>query len=139
MKLQMFIQEVNNSLEATSEQVVQDLPRVVRSVDMVNQEVISLKDRIGAVKNEVEKVERETAESMRMLMVFDTVKTRMEATSSALQEADNWETLSADVDKAFASNNLPAMSSTLLGMQRSLMVLQDVPGTASVLRCHNLR
>eukprot|EP00041_Stephanoeca_diplocostata_P030555 m.928645 g.928645 ORF g.928645 m.928645 type:complete len:580 (+) comp23778_c0_seq3:78-1817(+) len=127
MKLQMFIQEVNNSLEATSEQVVQDLPRVVRSVDLVNQEVTSLKDRIGAVKNEVEKVERETAESMRMLMVFDTVKSRMEATSSALQEADNWETLSADVDKAFASNDLAAMSSTLLGMQRSLMVLQDVP------------
>lgn len=46
----------------------------------------------------------------------------MEATSAALQEADNWETLSADVDAAFASTDLPRISTTLLGMKRSLMV-----------------
>ena len=67
-------------------------------------------------------VERDTADSMKLLMQLDEVKTRMEATSEALQEADNWETLSAEVEDAFASNDLPRISSTLLGMKRSLMV-----------------
>jgi hypothetical protein len=37
-------------------QVVEDLPRVIRSVDMIHQEVISLKDRITVVKEDVERV-----------------------------------------------------------------------------------
>jgi hypothetical protein len=129
LKLQMFIQEVNNSLEATSTQVhhhnhppphsfhmarlvgcchrvargvpsvglregrwvadrsrprcaiiplspwqvVEDLPRVIRSVDMIHQEVGSLKERISVVKEDVERVERDTADSMRLLMQFDEV------------------------------------------------------------------
>jgi len=130
LKLQMFIQEVNSNLEATSTQVVDDLPRVIRSVDMIHQEVSSLKERIAVVKEDVERVERDTADSMRLLMQFDEVKGRMEATSGALQEADNWETLSAEIDDAFASKDLPRISSTLLGMKRSLLVLLDVPDYA---------
>lgn len=34
------------------------------------------------------------------------VKKRMLETKSALQQADNWTTLSAEVDSAFESNNL---------------------------------
>ena len=39
-----------------SSQVVEDLPRVIRSVDMIHQEVSSLKDRITVVKEDVERV-----------------------------------------------------------------------------------
>lgn len=127
MKLQMFIEEVNKSLESTSLQVVQDMPRVIRSVDMVHQEVQSLKDRITSLSDEIAKIESDTANSMATLMKFDEVKSRMEATSSALQEADNWETLSADVDVGFETDDLNKVSVALLGLQRSLMVLTTVP------------
>lgn len=53
------------------------------------------------------------------------VKTRMIETSSALQEADNWSSLSEDIDAAFQTGDLKAISSKLLGMQRSLMVLSE--------------
>jgi len=45
-------------------------------------------------------VEQDTAQSMATLVELDRVKVRMEATSSALQEADNWTTLSQNVDRA---------------------------------------
>ena len=35
---------------------------------------------------------------MATLIELDTIKTRMAATSAALQEADNWTTLSADAE-----------------------------------------
>lgn len=53
--------------------MVEDLPRVIRSVDMIHQEVGSLKERIAVVKEDVERVERDTADSMRLLMQFDEV------------------------------------------------------------------
>eukprot|EP00038_Savillea_parva_P011484 m.197859 g.197859 ORF g.197859 m.197859 type:complete len:721 (+) comp20248_c0_seq1:124-2286(+) len=130
LKLQMFIQEVNKALETTSKQVVDDLPSVIRRIDNMQTDVGALKKQILVVKEEVEQVERDTAGSMRLLMQLDEVKGRMEATSGALQEADNWETLTAEVDDAFASNDLARISSTLLGMKRSLMVLLDVPDYA---------
>lgn len=43
MKLQRFIQEVASVLETTSSQVVRDMPRVIKSVDVVQQEVAALK------------------------------------------------------------------------------------------------
>lgn len=40
---------------------------------MIHQEVGSLKERISVVKEDVERVERDTADSMRLLMQFDEV------------------------------------------------------------------
>jgi len=50
MKLQMFIQGVTTELEKTTSQVVDDMPRVIKQVDIVQQEVVSLKDRMAVVK-----------------------------------------------------------------------------------------
>ncbi|CAI8022791.1 Conserved oligomeric Golgi complex subunit 7 [Geodia barretti] len=106
MKLQLFIQEVNKSLEETSLQVVQNLPRVMRDVEAVRQEATLLKEQMTTVKEDIKKVERETAQSMQRLVELDSMKTRMLESQNALQEADNWTTLSADVDDVFASQDI---------------------------------
>lgn len=67
---------------------------------------------------------------MSLLVQLDEIKTRLAATSSALQEADNWTTLSDDADAAFESGDLKMAASKLLGMQRSLLVLSDAPDFA---------
>ena len=63
-------------------------------------------------------MEKNTAQSMARLVELDTVKTRMQATSSALQEADNWTSLNADVEAAFEANDIDRISNILLGMVR---------------------
>eukprot|EP00052_Salpingoeca_macrocollata_P017408 m.141599 g.141599 ORF g.141599 m.141599 type:complete len:636 (+) comp20379_c0_seq3:286-2193(+) len=85
---------------------------------------------MALVKQDIETVEKNTAQSMQLLVELDSIKGRMEATSAALQEADNWTTLSADIEAAFEAEDIKKVSSTLLGMQRSLMVLSDVPDYA---------
>jgi len=45
-------------------------------------------------------------------MELDTVKSRMQDASRALQEADNWTVLSSDVDKVFESGDVKAVSAT---------------------------
>eukprot|EP00039_Didymoeca_costata_P025850 m.14408 g.14408 ORF g.14408 m.14408 type:complete len:725 (+) comp5080_c0_seq1:240-2414(+) len=125
LKLQMFIEVVANELETTSRKVVEDMPRVIKNVEVVQEEVESLKERMAVVKHELEKVEKDTSESMSLLVKLDKLKHKIEDTSTALQEADNWTTLSENIDKAFEANDFKQIVSTLLGMQRSLMVLSD--------------
>ena len=52
------------------------------------------------------KVEQDTSQSMQTLLRLDEVKGRMMDASAALQEADNWTTLSADVDDVFDSGDV---------------------------------
>eukprot|EP00047_Mylnosiga_fluctuans_P015500 m.47123 g.47123 ORF g.47123 m.47123 type:complete len:692 (-) comp5953_c0_seq2:258-2333(-) len=130
MKLQTFVQRINAELEETSNQIVRDMPSVVRSVDVLAQDVSSLKDRMSAVRKDIEHVETDTAHTMKVLIELDAIKGKMEATSAALQEADNWTTLSADAEEAFRSDDVRKAAATLLGMRRSLLVLSDVPDHA---------
>ena len=73
---------------------------------------------------------------MASLITLDTVKTKMEATSEALQEADNWTTLSTDVEESFRAQDVQKTANILLGMQRSLLILSDVSDHAQ--RQHRL-
>jgi hypothetical protein len=52
------------------------------------------------------KVERETGQSMQTLVELDAIKGRMQSSLEALQEADNWTTLSADVEEVFTSQDV---------------------------------
>lgn len=50
-------------------------------------------------------MERETSQSMQTLVELDAIKGRMQSSLEALQEADNWTTLSANVEEVFASQD----------------------------------
>ncbi|XP_046855424.1 conserved oligomeric Golgi complex subunit 7-like [Xenia sp. Carnegie-2017] len=127
MKLQLFIQEVNKTLEETSTQSLNNMPRVLREIEVIRQEATLLKEQMGLVKDDIKAVEQNTSESMKMLLDLDEVKSRIQSASHALQEADNWTMLSADLDKVFKSGNYKEISEKLVGMHRSLVVLRDVP------------
>lgn len=136
MKLQMFIQEVNNVIEESSQQAVQNLPRVMRELDAVKQESALLQDQMKMVKQDIQKVEQETAQSMQMLLQLDSIKSRLTAAAEGLQEADNWTTLSADVEEVFQSNDTDAITAKLSRMQTCLQMLVDTPDYAE--RCGHL-
>ncbi|XP_025115675.1 conserved oligomeric Golgi complex subunit 7-like [Pomacea canaliculata] len=127
MKLQMLIQEVNNILEEASQQALQNLPRVVRELDAVKQESTLLQDQMRAVKQDIESVEKNTAQSMQTLLTLDEIKSRMKMTSDALKEADNWTTLSSDMEEVFQSQDIEKITEKLSGMQQSLQILVDTP------------
>ncbi|XP_060062709.1 conserved oligomeric Golgi complex subunit 7-like isoform X2 [Ylistrum balloti] len=136
MKLQMFIQEVNNVIEETSQQAVQNLPRVMRELDAVKQESSLLQEQMKMVKQDIQKVEQDTAQSMQMLLQLDSIKSRLTAAAEGLQEADNWTTLSADVEEVFQSNDTDAITAKLSRMQTCLQMLVDTPDYAE--RCDHL-
>lgn len=127
MKLQLFIQEVNNAIEETSNQALQNMPRVLRDVEALKQEASFLKDQMVLVKEDIKKFEQDTVQSMQVLVEIDQVKSRMQLAAEALQEADKWSTLSADIEETFKTQDLAVISSKLTSMQNSLAMLVDTP------------
>jgi hypothetical protein len=100
------------------------------------------------VRGDIQKVNQDTADGMRNLIELDLIKNRIQSASKALQEADNWVTLSAQIDDTFESKDtvqvdpLQILISTiikknisffvqiatkLIAMQQSLNILTDVP------------
>ncbi|XP_022599278.1 conserved oligomeric Golgi complex subunit 7 [Seriola dumerili] len=127
MKLQLFIQEVNNAIEESSHQALQNMPRVLRDVEAVKQEASFLKEQMVLVKEDIKKFEQDTVQSMQVLVEIDQVKSRMQLAAEALQEADKWSTLSADIEETFKTQDLAVISSKLTSMQNSLAMLVDTP------------
>ncbi|XP_056153347.1 conserved oligomeric Golgi complex subunit 7 [Lampris incognitus] len=127
MKLQLFIQEVNNAIEESSHQALQNMPRVLRDVEALKQEASFLKEQMVLVKEDIKKFEQDTVQSMQVLVEIDQVKTRMHMAAEALQEADKWSTLSADIEETFKTQDFAVISSKLTSMQSSLAMLVDTP------------
>ncbi|KAK6329060.1 hypothetical protein J4Q44_G00010380 [Coregonus suidteri] len=127
MKLQLFIQEVNNAIEESSNQALQNMPRVLRDGEALKQEASFLKEQMVLVKEDIRKFEQDTVQSMQVLMELDQVKSRMHLASDALQEADKWSTLSADIEETFKTQDMAVISSKLTAMQNSLAMLVDTP------------
>ncbi|XP_061086998.1 conserved oligomeric Golgi complex subunit 7 isoform X1 [Conger conger] len=127
MKLQLFIQEVNNAIEESSNQALQNMPRVLRDVEALKQEASFLKEQMILVKEDIKKFEQDTVQSMQILVEIDQVKSRMQLAAEALQEADKWSTLSADIEETFKTQDLALISSKLTSMQGSLAMLVDTP------------
>uniref|UniRef100_A0A3Q2VVH3 Conserved oligomeric Golgi complex subunit 7 n=1 Tax=Haplochromis burtoni TaxID=8153 RepID=A0A3Q2VVH3_HAPBU len=127
MKLQVFIQEVNNAIEESSNQALQNMPRVLRDVEALKQEASFLKEQMVMVKEDIKKFEQETVQSMQVLVEIDQVKSRMQLAAEALQEADKWSTLSADIEETFKTQDFKVISSKLTSMQSSLAMLVDTP------------
>ncbi|KAH3692541.1 conserved oligomeric Golgi complex subunit 7-like [Dreissena polymorpha] len=136
MKLQVFIQEVNNVIEEASQQAIQNLPRVMREIEAVKQEAALLQDQMASVKHDIQKVEQDTSQSMQTLLKLDAIKSRMTLAADALKEADNWTTLSADLEDVFQSQDIQAITAKLSGMQQSLQMLVDTPDYKE--RCDHL-
>lgn len=105
--------------------------RVVRDVEAVRQEATLLREQMHIVKEDIKKVckcyvgltvrlvamqvERETGQSMQTLVELDAIKGRMHSSLEALQEADNWTTLSSGVEQVFSSQDIAKVSFSTSG------------------------
>ncbi|RWS14030.1 conserved oligomeric Golgi complex subunit 7-like isoform X2 [Dinothrombium tinctorium] len=129
-KLQLFVQEINSSLEETAQQVIHNLSKTTREVETLQEEAALMKSEISKMKEGLIKIEQSSNKAMDNLIAIDKIKTRMQDNCKALQEVDNWSTLSSDVEQIFDSADAEQIVTKLVGMQTSLDMLMDVPDYA---------
>ncbi|KAB7495308.1 Conserved oligomeric Golgi complex subunit 7 [Armadillidium nasatum] len=123
MRLQLAVQEVNSNIEEICSQITTTMPRVLRDVESLSQEASILKNQMTSVKKDIENVERSTANSMETLVHLDRIKTRLTSSSQAFREADNWTTLSSDIEEIMDGCDIDQISKKLIALQNCLSIL----------------
>lgn len=93
MKLQLYVQQVNSALEQTSQQVLVSLPKIMRDTQNLQQEALLLKEKLATVKEEIDKIEKDTGESLKSLEKLDKIKSQLSDAKQGLHESDNWTVL----------------------------------------------
>lgn len=93
MKLQLYVQQVNNALEETSQQVLASLPKIIRDTKNLQQEAMVLKEKMAAVREEIEKIEHDTGKSINIIERLDFLKNMLNIAKQGLHESDNWTVL----------------------------------------------
>lgn len=78
---------------------MQGLPRVLRDIELLQNDVKHFQKKLVTLEQQVSQVEKDTTESLDYIIKLDSVKNRLQATSKALKEADNWTTLMADIEE----------------------------------------
>jgi len=70
--------EINNSIDDTSQQTVQNFPRILREIEVLKQEAFMLKEQMKNVREDLIKVEKNTVnESMKLLLDLDIMRTNI--------------------------------------------------------------
>lgn len=130
-KLQSYQQEVGSLLEESWTAAVTAVPRAAREMASVKQEALLLQDQLRSVKSQLERVEQETSASMSKLVQADQLKSRLQRARGALREADNWTTLSTNIDELLDSADLAATGERLAQLAQSLSMLDSSPDYAA--------
>uniref|UniRef100_A0A2P2I5Q8 Conserved oligomeric Golgi complex subunit 7 n=2 Tax=Hirondellea gigas TaxID=1518452 RepID=A0A2P2I5Q8_9CRUS len=143
MRLQLAIQEVNTSLEDTSQQVLSGLPRVVRDVESLGQEASLVKTQMAALMTDLKKVSCSgNNSSLDKLVRLDCLKSRLTQSAQALRQADNWTTLATEVEEVLEAGELEVAANKVVQLHRCLSVLAQTPDSedrAALLNSFQLR
>lgn len=126
-KLQLYVQQVNSSLEEMSEEVVASLPRIMKDANVLSQEAEMLQQKMSAVKQEIIDVEKSTRASMASLERIDKIKSELLAAKQSLHEADNWTLMTTDIEEIFERGDIEVIAAKIVSMQQCLSVLTNTP------------
>uniref|UniRef100_U5EWI3 Conserved oligomeric Golgi complex subunit 7 n=1 Tax=Corethrella appendiculata TaxID=1370023 RepID=U5EWI3_9DIPT len=126
-KLQLYVQQVNSALEDTSQQVIQNMPRIMKEATVLAAETETLRKTMNGVQNEIAKVQRETS-ALGKLERLDDLKSKLQNAKQALQETDGWGKLTSELDDLLERNDINLSSEKLLALQKSLAAQQGLPG-----------
>ncbi|KAF9957620.1 hypothetical protein BGZ72_001605 [Mortierella alpina] len=125
-KLHILASQTSAALSSTTQDVVKLLPRLTHELDQLRQETRSLQEGIRLVRSDFNAVDSsDTVQALDRLKYLDLVKTRMEATHSALREAENWRNLEAEANDIFAKGDFTRAATRLSEAERSLVVYKN--------------
>ncbi|KAF9138995.1 hypothetical protein BGX30_008484 [Mortierella sp. GBA39] len=125
-KLHLLAGQTSAALSSTTQDMVKLLPRLTHELDQLRQETRTLQEGIRLVRGDINTVDsNDTVQALDRLKYLDLVKTRMEATHSALREAENWRNLEAEAKDILAKGDFTRAATRLSEAERSLVVYKN--------------
>ncbi|CAL5049214.1 unnamed protein product [Urochloa decumbens] len=120
------------ALERDSGDALRRVPMACRDALRLRDDAVALRAHLASVLQSLSLAEGSSAESIAALAQIDTVKQRMEAAYTTLQDAAGLAQLSQSVEDVFSSGNLPKAAETLATMRHCLSAVGEVAEFANV-------
>ncbi|KAL6873771.1 hypothetical protein ACP4OV_013853 [Aristida adscensionis] len=120
------------ALERDSADALRRVPLACRDALRLRDDALALRSHLASVLHSLSLAEGSSAESITALARIDTVKQRMEAAYTTLQDAAGLAQLSQSVEDVFSSGNLPKAAETLATMRHCLSAVGEVAEFANV-------
>ncbi|XP_053202807.1 conserved oligomeric Golgi complex subunit 7-like [Panonychus citri] len=88
-KLQLFIQEINQSLEETALSVISNLPKLNRDIEVLSDQAKEFKDDFVSIKEEINNLADDSDDRMNRLANIDRIKSSIEMKLAEYNDLDN--------------------------------------------------
>ncbi|XP_063631853.1 uncharacterized protein LOC134803076 [Cydia splendana] len=130
-RLQLYMKQLTNSLDETTTQIVNSIPRTLQDAAALQLEGALLQQKLLSLEEKVEGVEEQTGHSILSLQRIDQLKSRLENAASALREADKWAALATALEDVLESGvpnkpeELEALAGQVTALTHSLEVLTE--------------
>ncbi|KAJ3165640.1 hypothetical protein HK101_000188 [Irineochytrium annulatum] len=127
-RLQLHAQELSSRLDGLADEAVRSVPRILHDIGFISRDGATLGSTILAIQRELDAADRGVSHAaFDALLRLETVRSRMEASRSSLREAENWNTLTAELEAIFAAGDLERAGIRLREASRSLSLLHGTP------------
>nr|CAB3468706.1 unnamed protein product [Digitaria exilis] len=131
-RLRAAADDAASALERDSGDALRRVPLACRDALRLRDDAVALRAHLASVLQSLSLAEGSSAESIAALARIDTVKQRMEAAYTTLQDAAGLAQLSQSVEDVFSSGNLPKAAETLATMRHCLSAVGEVAEFANV-------
>jgi len=131
-RLRAAAEDAAAALERDSGDSLRRVPLACRDALRLRDDAVALRAHLASVLQSLNLAEGSSAESIAALAQIDTVKQRMEAAYTTLQDAAGLAQLSQSVEDVFSSGNLPKAAETLATMRHCLSAVGEVAEFANV-------
>uniref|UniRef100_A0A336LM73 Conserved oligomeric Golgi complex subunit 7 n=1 Tax=Culicoides sonorensis TaxID=179676 RepID=A0A336LM73_CULSO len=127
-KLMLYVQQVNEKIEETSQDILCSLPSVIKDVQNLQIEASTLKNSISEVEREISIVQDETSTGIERLEYLDNLKNQLQIAKQGLQESDSWGALTTELEDLLERNDIMSACNKLMALQQSLIAQKSLPG-----------
>ena len=118
--------ELNSKLENIINKMTKDLPKVAKEVSVQKEEIGNFKSVIESARGVVNS-QNIKATSLQSLSVLDRALDRIKTTQLFLKDADNWNTVAAEMESLFAAQDFEKASIRLVEAEKSFQALLANP------------
>lgn len=127
-RLQLYVEQMNYSLEKSSQQLIVTMPHVIKDVKMIQTEVATLTDKMRQLQSDISHVNRDTGVYMHQLERLEGVYQKISIAKHGMKESDGWGKLTAELDDLLERNDIFGSKNKFIDLKKSISAQEGLPG-----------
>lgn len=127
-RLQLYVEQMNYSLEKSSHQLIVTMPHVIKDVKMIQTEVATLTEKMRELQSDISHVNRDTGVYMHQLERLEGVYQKISMAKHGMKESDGWGKLTAELDDLLERNDIFGSKNKFIDLKKSISAQAGLPG-----------